>query len=128
MFVVVLNSEDLVLLEFYAPWFGHCKNLTSFRFRSVLEATVHTTIANQYQVRGFPTIKIFGKNKKSPTDYNGPRTAQGIIDAAFKELRNIVDSRVGGSSGGKSSSSGSGSGSSKDVVEVTDANFKEQVP
>ena len=36
------------------------------------------------KVQGFPTIKIFGVDKKKPTEYNGGRTAGEIIDAAIK--------------------------------------------
>lgn len=34
------------------------------------------TLAGRFNVRGFPTIKIFGADKKNPIDYNGARTAQ----------------------------------------------------
>ena len=94
-----------------------------------VDADAHRDLGGRFGVRGFPTIKIFGKNKKNPTDYNGARNAQGFVDAAFKELRSVVDSRIGGggsSSGGGSKSSG-GSGSKDDVIELTDANFKEKV-
>ena len=42
-----------------------------------LDATVHTTIANRFNVRGFPTIKFFSAGEKSfsdAIDYNGGRT------------------------------------------------------
>lgn len=31
----------------------------------------HSSVGGPYNVRGFPTIKIFGSNKNSPRDYNG---------------------------------------------------------
>lgn len=78
-------------------------------------------LAGQYGIRGFPTIKIFGGNKKSPSDFNGQRTAKGLIDAALSEIKKKVE-------GGSSSGSGSGSGGSKsDVVELTDDNFERLV-
>lgn len=132
----VIDSDDIWIVEFYAPWCGHCKSLVPEYKKAAealkgvvkmgsVDADAHRDIGGRFGVRGFPTIKIFAKNKNSPIDYNGARSAQGFIDAAFKELRNVVDSRVGGGSGSKSS--GGSGGSSKDVVELTDANFKEKV-
>jgi len=31
----------------------------------------HSSVGQPYNVRGFPTIKIFASNKNSPQDYNG---------------------------------------------------------
>ena len=42
-----------------------------------LDATVHTVIANRFEVRGFPTIKFFpagGKSFSDALDYDGGRT------------------------------------------------------
>ena len=36
-----------------------------------VDMDVHGSVGGPYNVRGFPTIKIFGSNKKSPQDYNG---------------------------------------------------------
>lgn len=66
----VLNSQDMWLVEFYAPWCGHCKNLKPHWEKAAkelkgkvklgaLDATVHTAKAGRYGVRGFPTIKLF---------------------------------------------------------------------
>lgn len=77
-----------------------------------VNADEHKSLGQQYEIRGFPTIKIFGMNKNKPRDYNGPRTAQGMVDEIFRELRNQVDAKLGG----KKSSSGSGSRSRKEVI------------
>lgn len=82
-------------------------------------------LAGQFGVRGFPTIKIFGGNKRSPTDYNGQRTSKGLIDAALSEIKKKVEG--GSSSGGGGSSGSGGSGSSGEVIELTDANFDKLV-
>lgn len=139
----VIQSNDLWLVEFYAPWCGHCKNLAPewIKAAKALKGIVKIgavdmdedkSVGAPYNIRGFPTIKIFGANKNSPNDYNGGRTAQAIVDEALAQLKNIVKARLGGggSSGGSSSSgsgSGSGSGSNKDVIELTDSNFESTV-
>lgn len=71
-------------------------------------------MGGQYGVRGFPTIKIFGANKRKPEDYNGPRTAKGFVEASLDAIRKKVESQ-----GGSSGSSGSGSGGSKDKVSLS---------
>jgi protein disulfide-isomerase A6 len=36
-----------------------------------VDATQHQALASQYGVQGYPSIKVFGLDKKKPTDYNG---------------------------------------------------------
>lgn len=38
-----------------------------------VDGTVSQKLASKYQVQGFPTIKIFGADKRSPTDYQVSR-------------------------------------------------------
>jgi protein disulfide-isomerase A6 len=38
-----------------------------------------------YDVKGFPTIKFFGANKKNPDTFSGDRTAQGLADYALEK-------------------------------------------
>ena len=40
---------------------------------------VHASVGGPYNVRGFPTIKIFGANKNSPKDYNGELCSKLIL-------------------------------------------------
>lgn len=80
-------------------------------------------LGGRFNIRGFPTIKIMYGSKTE--DYNGQRTAKGIVDAALKAARDKVDAQLGGKSYGGSSSGGSGS--KKDVIELTDSNFDKTV-
>lgn len=36
-----------------------------------VDADQHKSLGGQYDVRGFPTIKIFGANKNKPEDFQG---------------------------------------------------------
>ena len=36
-----------------------------------VDMTVHQEVGAPYNVKGFPTVKIFGGNKDYPTDMNG---------------------------------------------------------
>ncbi|KAJ3043815.1 protein disulfide isomerase (PDI) protein [Rhizophlyctis rosea] len=100
----VMETEHAVLAEFYAPWCGHCKNLTP-EYKKAAEklkglvkvvaidcdAEKNKPTCGAYQIRGFPTLKLFGTGKKGmPEDYNGPRTAKGLVDAAVAKIRGYV--------------------------------------
>jgi len=86
---VALNAEKDVLVEFYAPWCGHCKQLTPIWDELGEKYKDHETIviakmdstANELEevkVQGFPTIKLFKKGTNEIVDYNGDRTVDGF--------------------------------------------------
>lgn len=134
---LVVNSDEVWLVEFYAPWCGHCKNLVpeyqkaAKALRGVVKvgavnADEEKSLGGQFGIRGFPTIKIFGANKNTPEDFNGARTAEGMVDAALAAAKKKVKAALGGGGSGGGSSGSSGSGGN-DVVELTDANFDSKV-
>ncbi|KAK4473610.1 hypothetical protein MN116_002963 [Schistosoma mekongi] len=95
----VLNSQEPWLVEFFAPWCGHCKNLkpdweqAARKLKgtvkvSALDATVHSRMAKKYGIRGYPTIKFFpaGSKTDDPIDYDGPRTSDGIVAWALEKV------------------------------------------
>ncbi|XP_072546385.1 protein disulfide-isomerase A6-like [Salminus brasiliensis] len=134
----VLQSDSLWLIEFYAPWCGHCQRLTpdwkkaATALKGVVkigavDADQHKSLGSQYGIRGFPTIKVFGANKNKPEEYQGGRTSEAIVEGAMTALRSLVKDRLSGRTGGsghsKQSGGGGGAGDKKDVVELTDDNF-----
>jgi len=87
-----LDRNSVVLVEFYAPWCGHCKELAphyeeaarllkdSIAFAKV-DATIEESLAQEYSIEGYPTLKIFHKNSQKPIDYDGPRQpAEEIVE------------------------------------------------
>jgi protein disulfide-isomerase A6 len=52
-----------------------------------VNADEHRSLGGQYGVQGFPTIKIFGLDKKKPEDYNGQRTAQVSVSLRRRSVR-----------------------------------------
>ncbi|XP_043460949.1 protein disulfide-isomerase A6 homolog [Leptopilina heterotoma] len=124
----VLGSNGIYVVEFYAPWCGHCQQLepeykkAATALKDILKvgavnADDHKSLAEQYGIRGFPTIKIFVAGK--PEDYNGPRTAAGIAEGALKAAQQKVQKIL--------SPNKKDSKDSKDVVELTDDNFDKLV-
>ncbi|XP_006012215.1 protein disulfide-isomerase A6 [Latimeria chalumnae] len=136
----VIQSDSLWLVEFYAPWCGHCQRLAPEwkKAASALKGVVkvgavdadkHQSLGGQYGIRGFPTIKVFGSNKNKAEDYQGGRTSDAIVDAALSALRSLVKGRLNGRSGESDSGrqSGGGGSSKEDVIELTDDNFDKNV-
>jgi protein disulfide-isomerase A6 len=141
---LVLGGNDVWLVEFYAPWCGHCKSLApewskvATALKGIVKVgainmDVHKEIGSSLGVQGFPTIKRFDGGKSKPVDYQNERSAKALADFALQGLKNLVSARLGGkassgSSGQRSTGSGSGgSGGSGDVVTLTQSNFEEQV-
>lgn len=128
----VVNSGDVWLVEFFAPWCGHCKALVPEykKAAAALKGVVkvgavdaddasNKPLASKYGVTGFPTILLFGAGK-SPVPYQGQRTAAAIAQFVLQQAGQLVQGRLGGGEG--SSGSGSGGASSK-VIKLDQSNF-----
>lgn len=85
-----LRDNRQTMIEFYAPWCGHCKKLapeyekaakdlapSSVRLGQV-DATEEKEIATRYNVKGFPTLMWFEDGQQA--EYDGGRTAEGIVE------------------------------------------------
>lgn len=131
---LVIKGDEVWIVEFFAPWCGHCQNLVPDYTKAAnalkgvvkvgaVNADENKELGGRYGVRSFPTIKIFGGNKNKPEDYQGARTAEGIVNAALSAVKAKVKNSLGlGSSSGSSSDKGS-----DDVIELTDSNFDKLV-
>jgi len=99
--VLVLNKDnfdsalkefEIMMIEFYAPWCGHCKRLAPEYSRTArtlkdngskvklakVDATVEKELAERFKIEAYPTL-IWYENGEF-TDYDGGRTEREIID------------------------------------------------
>eukprot|EP01095_Lingulamoeba_sp_RSL-Kostka_P010694 TRINITY_DN389_c0_g1_i1.p1 TRINITY_DN389_c0_g1~~TRINITY_DN389_c0_g1_i1.p1 ORF type:complete len:396 (+),score=145.32 TRINITY_DN389_c0_g1_i1:112-1299(+) len=111
---MVLASDHVWLMEFYAPWCGHCKNLapTYEQVATNLKGIVKVGAINcdeesnkqlcgMFGIQGFPTLKLFPSERtenpyqkgapwKKPIDYQQARSAPALANFALSHLPNYV--------------------------------------
>jgi len=87
---IVMDETKDVLVEFYAPWCGHCKKLSPIwdelgeLFRPVEDVVIakidstSNTLPRGINANSYPTIMWFPKNNKMPTPYNQARTLDNL--------------------------------------------------
>ncbi|GAX73180.1 hypothetical protein CEUSTIGMA_g633.t1 [Chlamydomonas eustigma] len=88
----VIAGSKFALVEFYAPWCGHCKSLAPHYSKAAtilkasdpsvviakVDATVESELGTKFDVKGYPTLKWFIDGELA-SDYNGGRDTDGIV-------------------------------------------------
>ncbi|KAI5302928.1 protein disulfide-isomerase precursor [Ascosphaera pollenicola] len=102
---IVNNDEKDVLVEFYAPWCGHCKalapkyddlgklyqndDLSSKVTIAKIDATANDVPED---IAGFPTIKLYPAGSKTePVDFTGKRTVEELANFVRDNGKHQVD-------------------------------------
>lgn len=106
---VVFDDSKDVLVEFYAPWCGHCKKLAptyDTLGEAYRKATDKIVIAKMdatandvppsagFQVQSFPTIKFKPAGSKTLVDFEGDRTLESFVDFIKANAKNKADVNI----------------------------------
>ncbi|KAF2435741.1 thioredoxin-domain-containing protein [Tothia fuscella] len=104
---LIAKSNHTSIVEFYAPWCGHCKNLQPAYEKAAINLKGLANVAavdcdddankqfcGSMGVQGYPTLKIVRPGKKAGRpvveDYQGARAAKPIVDAVVEKIPNHV--------------------------------------
>uniref|UniRef100_A0A8C9TJD1 Protein disulfide-isomerase n=1 Tax=Scleropages formosus TaxID=113540 RepID=A0A8C9TJD1_SCLFO len=94
-FDYTVAEHETMLVEFFAPWCGHCQKLAP-EYESAatqlkgtvplakVDCTVNSQTCGRFGVNGYPTLKIF-RNGQEASAYDGPRSAEGIVSYMKKQ-------------------------------------------
>ena len=85
----VMNSDQPMMVFFYAPWCGHCQNAKpAFQQlmakhpgkAAMINCDEHKEIAQQLGIQGFPTIRYYPNGPKNGNhrEYQGDRSADDM--------------------------------------------------
>lgn len=90
-----LQENSVILVEFYAPWCGHCKNLApkyetaATQLKGIapiakVDCTAQEALCSRFGIRGYPTMKIFRDG--NPSEYNAAREVDAIVSFMKKQV------------------------------------------
>ncbi|CAD7969888.1 unnamed protein product [Amoebophrya sp. A120] len=97
-----VKKNERVVVEFYAPWCGHCKQLAPEYEKAAkglkakkaktklakVDATVESKLAESHSVSGYPTLVYYVNGEHS--EYTGPRDDSGIQKWVMARERDLV--------------------------------------
>ncbi|CBH12152.1 protein disulfide isomerase, putative [Trypanosoma brucei gambiense DAL972] len=98
-----VGKDVAALVEFYAPWCGHCKNLVP-EFAKLgraaagakdkvliakVDATAQKDLATRFEVNGYPTILFFPAGSQKPEKYSEGREAKAFVSYLNNQIKGL---------------------------------------
>jgi len=89
----VIHSKKHALVEFYAPWCGHCKSLAPI-YEEVgaiyegeedvliakVDATANTDLSGRFNIKSYPTIFYFSPDTAEPVHYTNGNDKDSFVE------------------------------------------------